>query len=1166
MRLKATPLTCVFAWAPESLGTPTLLAAASVSGTIDENFSGEVFLEIRLVDVTQTDETEIPVVGRTLIPSHALRVDWSPHGGPQGIIAVGCEDGKVYVFDAGIIMRNFKCNPNADTEKPLLCTIAEHRGAVRGCQFNPSQPTFLGIGADDGAWDVWLLENPRDPQRVPIMPDSAQAAAIVHLQWNPKWPHILATAVASGVVNVWNLKTQTLAVSLHVSKGGKSGVSGNVIAWHPTIATQIAVGLNEMHPVIQLWDLKKTVVPLREMSAHGNAVTGLAWNPTDHAMLASCDADGKILWWDPSTGNQGGELQRQDGYVVDMKWSNASPIVLATSSFEPLFCISTAEDFSSAPVAGAPVQKSLQRPCGASINMAGVIASISPNSSTAVSLTRVSRGYKNASSGYDENSAVDLFRLPSNPTERVEWLKAHQYDLLAAAAACKSDRTPILTYLSEEVAATEEAEDPFETMQASQKSLEDVAAAHIAAGRISEAVEACLEECRFDDAFAIAYLQGGKLVQRVQQEYAQYSLRKSEGKRHILYASAIASGDFSCLTAGVNTSWKEALSVIISFVGEGFSEACDKLAFGLKEAGNRDSAITCFICSGNVDAVAELWREDEMPVEKLVREVSLLEEVTGRRVTSPFYAEYLYEHGMNLLGNGSIEKAMSFFERSAGIGCHNAAIMMDRMRFEVPCGQIAFPYVMAPLSDTPSPSWLGFAASRENKQQLQQQFQHQQHGSISGQQQPLQTQPTMYAPQPQPQRPQAQVQPMAPPTPSAGPPTHQPGPTATATAAAPGARLVPNQISSWSSMNQVGQPAMSGPPAPAIPMGGYNSGPTQFPHAQQVQNSIPAARAPSTQNHVDPQQSMQTVPPPSRGSSMPSTQSPFGPPPGHTAQSALPPPPGTLTGPPQPIRGSATQPPPVPPGKLMHPKGYPNTFDNNYTPYGAPQVRNTPPPTKSVPPIPPQEPMASPSTNMMGTPCRPMGGAAGTLSGIAPTGAPGWGASPQCTQAPGPQATPGSLAPPPPAPSATSAFSAPPSTAVQAARPHLPVQGAGVGYPPVMGSRGAPRNLAAAGAVGDDFGLAQFDILSLNPAHHAVAQTLRSAVQQMNNAQRRSAVAKAAVELFKMLQMGSLPQEVIDILSEYVKTLGTPASKSWWRQLSDKHFDVIQPIINLKFL
>ncbi|KAF5224064.1 hypothetical protein ECC02_002959 [Trypanosoma cruzi] len=1225
MRLKSTPLSCAFAWAPSHLGTPTFLAAASLAGAMDEEFSNEAFLEIRLVDVTQTDETEMPVVARTFIPERVFRVDWCSFGSACGMIAVACCNGAVYVYDASVMMKNYQLNPHSNTEEPLLCAITEHRGAVRGCQFNPSQPNFLAIGAEDGKWDVWTLEDPRDPQQVPVMSDAAHTAAIVHLQWHPKYPHIIATASSNCVVNVWNLKSQTLAVSLNVSKGGKSGASANAIAWHPVVATQIAVAMDEKDSAIQIWDLKKSMVPLREMRGHESAVTGLAWNPGDASMMASCSADGKTIWWDPSTGEKNGALQQENSYVIDVQWSPVLPAVLATSSFEPLLCVSTAEDVSTAASAGGPVPKWLKRPCGASISLGGFVASLVPNSTTKVGLTCVlGKSAMSPATSQDLAFRDTLRKIPRDSEERVKWLKEQNYSLLAAAAACKDDRTPILAYLNEETSTHDEGEDPFETMEASQKSLEDVAAAHIAAGRIREAVEVCLDGCRFDDAFVIAYLQGGTLLQRVQQEYAHYTLTQSRQKRHVVYAAAIASGDFGSLTESENVPWKEALSVIISFVGDGFSDACDRLGEALKKKGNREGAMTCFVCSGNVDAVMQLWREDNTSLGRIMRDALLLEEVTGRRVTSVFFSDCLYEYGMKLVGEGVLTEGVSILQRSASIGNHSAAVMVDRLKFHVPVGQVVFPFAMMPLSDSPSPSCATFitqqqqqlrAQPQQPQPQQQQQLQSQQRFPMPGQYQqppkPLQ-QPPMpghhYQQQQQQQQlppslPQQQQQPMQ--SPNFYLQQQQPqsqGITATRsvgatmpqgpTDAAPQPRLMPHPISSYSSMKQ-GAPVSSGSPL-AMASAGYSNGMPSAPPRQQPQFAPQGGYAAPQQNYVDPSRPLPPPPLPSglRGASVPGGQALARPPQLAGIQQmqqpmssqgtgvAPPPPPPSHPGapvvPPQQAGGFVGSSHPLPrvsANASTYSSGVnDDTSVGNINSQGAISSLYGNPSASTVP--------LAPSTNAAASvtappPIRPMMPVPGNPPFGVTTREDSMGGSLTNSYGIGNATYQASLTPLENKVLHQNNMSRPPTAAVTPSTYGLQPNANKSSMPSPYGSSAIPSAMASrvpgsvpftASSTVDDADLSHFDITSLNPSYHALAQKLCADVQQVSNAQRRLVISKAALELFKLLQRGALSPDVVFLVSNYVNLMGTPLAKNAWRQLSDAHFDVVQPFLNLKFL
>ncbi|EPY17175.1 protein transport protein SEC31 [Strigomonas culicis] len=388
MRLKTIASCAAFAWSPEKLGSPPLLALASFSGAMDDDFSNEPYMTFYVCDVTRTDETELRPVGRVRLPDRACRIDWSLHMGAQGIVAVACNNGTVAVYAVAAVLaaKGGDAGPQA-----LLWSLQAHQGAAHGCQFNVMQPNFLATGGDDGKWFVWSIpaKAQDQPQRVAAIANSAQATAITDIQWHPKYHHIVATATAGGVVCTWNLKTLSLAMKINVGKGAAAGAA-TCLAWHPTAATTIAVGVDDANPVVQIWDLKRVLSPERELKGHERAVTGLSWSARDTSLLASCGADGHTMWWDPATGKRLGELEAEAHGVVAVQWCPALSGVLATASLEPRFCVSTAEDMRSAPGgerAGAAPRWMQERPCGASVNAALTVASLAPGTADQLQLT-----------------------------------------------------------------------------------------------------------------------------------------------------------------------------------------------------------------------------------------------------------------------------------------------------------------------------------------------------------------------------------------------------------------------------------------------------------------------------------------------------------------------------------------------------------------------------------------------------------------------------------------------------------------------------------------------------------------------------------------------------------------------------------------------------------
>ena len=68
----------------------------------------------------------------------------------------------------------------------------------------------------------------------------------------------------------------------------------SVLQWNPEVATQLVVGSDDdMAPALQLWDLRNSVSPLRELRGHRAGVLGLSWCPQDPAFLISSAKDNR---------------------------------------------------------------------------------------------------------------------------------------------------------------------------------------------------------------------------------------------------------------------------------------------------------------------------------------------------------------------------------------------------------------------------------------------------------------------------------------------------------------------------------------------------------------------------------------------------------------------------------------------------------------------------------------------------------------------------------------------------------------------------------------------------------------------------------------------------------------------------------------------------------
>lgn len=675
-----------------------MLASGSVAGAMDDDFNSEAFLEIRRVAVHDTTTKEMPLVGRTLMADRVFCIDWSPFGGANGILAGCFTDGSVQVWSVDTILKNFA---EGTEEDPVLCRIAAHQGACRTLQFNPTQPHYLATGGQDKELCIWSLQEPREPAAVPALTKATHPAEITDVKWNPKFAHILATATSNGAVIVWDLKARRTALTFNVSSTQPG--AANAIAWHPDVSTHIAVARDDVNPVVQLWDLKKAVAPIRELRGHNKGVTSLSWNAEDPSLLLSCGCDGRTLCWNPNTGDLLGELPPQDTWVYQVQWAPTITAVLATSSFDSHFGVFSAQDVISGGTGSTrTVPKWLRRPCGAVFGFGGrVAAPVKGTNNIAISVT--TRGDATG----DQQFRQSLIANPSRTPQRVELLKALQLPLLAATeeAAISRTRQPLLAFLDvnadELEASVENMPQPFSKEE---DELETLLSKCIAAGRIAAGVKLCIAAGRLDDAFAVAQLASqpsGPVVDVLKAYSATGRLR------FVAYVKAILLDAHDELLQNASLPWREVLSLLATYVApQQFAALADAFGNALKARKEVDGAAAAFVCSGDVNAVADLFAEaGSMTAQKLVQYITLLEQTVGKLCTAPSFAQVLSAYAGVLANAGDFEGALLLSNRAAQLGDVAAAVVADRIQYHVPSAaavKVGFPFALAVVPDATS--------------------------------------------------------------------------------------------------------------------------------------------------------------------------------------------------------------------------------------------------------------------------------------------------------------------------------------------------------------------------------------------------------------------------------------------------------------------------------
>ncbi|KAJ4836661.1 Protein transport protein Sec31B [Turnera subulata] len=365
------------------------MAAGTMAGAVDLSFSSSASIEIFKLDF-QSDDRDLPVVGESPSSERFNRLAWGRNGSGSdsyslGLLAGGLVDGSIDIWNPLTLIRS-------DTsENSLVAHLSNHKGPVRGLEFNSITPNLLASGADDGEIYIWDLAKPAEPSHFPPLKGSGSAAQgeISYVSWNSKVQHILASTSHNGITVVWDLKKQKPVISVEDSIKRRC----SVLQWHPDVATQLVVASDDdSSPALRLWDMRNTMTPVKEFVGHTKGVIAMSWCPSDSSYLLTCAKDNRTICWNTLTGEIVCELPAGTNWNFDVHWYPKIPGVISASSFDGKIGIYNIEgcsrysdgdvDFGKAPLR-AP--KWYKRPAGASFGFGGKLVSFHPKSSAGAS-------------------------------------------------------------------------------------------------------------------------------------------------------------------------------------------------------------------------------------------------------------------------------------------------------------------------------------------------------------------------------------------------------------------------------------------------------------------------------------------------------------------------------------------------------------------------------------------------------------------------------------------------------------------------------------------------------------------------------------------------------------------------------------------------------------
>ncbi|KAK2988285.1 hypothetical protein RJ640_017502, partial [Escallonia rubra] len=357
------------------------LAAGTMAGAVDISFSSSANLDIFQLDF-QSDDRAMPLAGSVASSEPFNRISWgkSPLGSEEfslGLIAGGLVDGSIGIWNPLALIGS------EPSESSLVQQLSSHRGPVRGLEFSPMQPNLLASGADEGEICVWDIAKPADAKHFPPLKGSGAAAQgeISYVSWNRKVQHILASTSFNGTTVVWDLRKQKSVISFSDPVRRRC----SVLQWNPEFPTQLIVASDEdSAPSLRYWDMRNTMIPLKELAGHTKGVVAMSWCPSDSSYLLTCAKDNRTICWDMVSGEIVSELPAGTNWNFDVHWYPKIPGVISASSFDGKIGIYNIEacgrfgvgegDFAAAP-AYLRAPKWYKRKAGVSFGFGGKLVS-----------------------------------------------------------------------------------------------------------------------------------------------------------------------------------------------------------------------------------------------------------------------------------------------------------------------------------------------------------------------------------------------------------------------------------------------------------------------------------------------------------------------------------------------------------------------------------------------------------------------------------------------------------------------------------------------------------------------------------------------------------------------------------------------------------------------
>ena len=248
----------------------------------------------------------------------------------SGIIAGGMQDGSLMLWEAAALLE-----PTEEAGDGLVGNVGLYEDNQFSClEWNLQKKEWLATGGSN-VYIADIEKSLEDPQ-IFCPSNKKEADLITSVSWNKSKgvSHILASASASGVVNVWDLRVKRSTSSFR-DKSGETNRDVKV-SWNPNIPTQLAVVFDDpKEPGIQIWDLRNSKAPATIFrDIHKNSrVSSLSWSTKDPNLILAADRNGLVSCIDYKS-SEVLFLEEAKRDVMSVQWTNSISSIFIINDIE----------------------------------------------------------------------------------------------------------------------------------------------------------------------------------------------------------------------------------------------------------------------------------------------------------------------------------------------------------------------------------------------------------------------------------------------------------------------------------------------------------------------------------------------------------------------------------------------------------------------------------------------------------------------------------------------------------------------------------------------------------------------------------------------------------------------------------------------------------------